>query len=139
MAAPAPKDVTATWQGRGLVFHGTAPGRAPITLDGDNREGPGPMENLLLALAACTGSDVVEVAKKKRLDLRELRLEVHGERRAEFPRRYTRIRIVYRVKAPGATEQAIRHAIDLSLQKYCSVTHSLHQDIAVEHELDLQA
>jgi putative redox protein len=97
------------------------------------------METLLLALAACTGSDVVDIAKKKRLDVKELTIDVTGERREDCPQRYVAIALTYRAVAPGATESQLRQAIDLSLQKYCSVTNSLQPDIAVRYELVLQA
>jgi putative redox protein len=97
------------------------------------------METLLLALAGCTASDVVVVLEKKRLALRELTVEVRGERRDEYPRRYVSIELVFRVTAPGATEDQVRQAIELSLAKYCSVTHSLNPDIPVRYELVLQA
>lgn len=138
MAAPF-KEVTATWQGRSMVFLGEAPGRPPVTIDGETTEGPSPMDLLLLALATCSGSDVVLILRKKRLDLKDLRVEVRGERRAEDPRRYVRIAVRYRVTAPGAAEPAVRQAIDLSVQKYCSVIHSLQSDIALSYELDLRA
>ena len=133
------KTVTAAWLARGLVFSGGATGRTAVTIDGDGNEGPSPMDTLLVALAGCTGSDVVVVLKKKRIDLRALKVEIRGERREQEPRRYTRIDIVYHVQAPGASEQAVRHAIDLSLQKYCSVSHSLNPDIPIGYELVLQA
>ena len=139
MAAPAVKSVTASWQSRGLVFSGGREGGTAVTIDGDGHEGPSPMDTLLVALAGCTGSDVVVVLKKKRVDLRALDVEIKGMRREQEPRRYTKIDIVYRVHAPGATEQAVRHAIDLSLEKYCSVTHSLNPDIPIGYELVLQA
>ena len=124
---------------RDLVFHGEGAGKVPITLDGDNVAGPGPMENLLLSLAACTGSDVVVILKKKRADLRALRVAVSGQRREEIPQRYTSIVITFHITAPGLDEAQARQTIDLSLEKYCSVAHSLAPDIAVRYELDLQA
>ena len=136
---PPSKHVALTWQGRGLVFRGEGAGRVPITIDGDNAEGPGPMESLLLALAACTGSDVVTVMRKKRVDLRELRVEVSGTRREDYPQRYAAIALRYHAAAPGAAEETLRHAINLSLEKYCSVTASLNPDIPVRYELVLQA
>jgi putative redox protein len=139
VAVPAMKTVTAAWLSRGLVFSGGATGRIAVTIDGDGNEGPSPMDTLLVALAGCTGSDVVVVLKKKRVDLRALRIEIKGERREQEPRRYSKIDIVYHVHAPGASEQAVRHAIDLSLQKYCSVSHSLNPDIPIGYELVLQA
>ncbi|MDP3773944.1 MAG: OsmC family protein [Gemmatimonadales bacterium] len=132
------KRVQLTWE-HDLVFRGEGAGKAPITLDGDNVAGPGPMENLLLALAACSGSDVVVILKKKRADLRSLRVEVAGERREEIPERYTAITITYHIAAPSLAEAQARHTIELSLEKYCSVAHSLAPDVAVRYELALQA
>jgi putative redox protein len=108
-------------------------------MDGQTAEGPSPMDMLLIALAGCTGSDVVHVLRKKRLDLQALRIDAVGQRRPEDPRRYTAITLRYAVAAPGATEAAVRQAIDLSLEKYCSVTHSLAPDIVIGYELELQA
>jgi putative redox protein len=133
------KLVTLTWQGRDLVFQGEAPGKAPIIVDGGAAEGPSPVEALLLALAGCTASDVVVVMRKKKVDLQRLTMEVRGQRRDEYPRRYVAIDLVYRITAPGATEPQVRQAIDLSLAKYCSVTHSLAPDIPIRYELVLQA
>ncbi|MFI5280392.1 MAG: OsmC family protein [Gemmatimonadales bacterium] len=139
MVPPVAKLVAASWQSRGLVFSGGAVDQPAVTVDGDGSEGPSPVDTLLVALAGCTGSDVVVVLKKKRVDLRALRVEVKGERREQEPRRFVKIDIVYHVHAPGASEQAVRHAIDLSLSKYCSVTHSLNPDIPIGYELVLQA
>lgn len=139
MATKNVKAITATWQGRSMVFRAEAEGKPAVMMDGETDEGPSPMDMLLIALAGCTGSDVVHVLRKKRLDLRALRLDVVGQRRPEAPRRYTAITLRYTVSAPGATEAAVRQAIDLSLEKYCSVTHSLAPDIAIGYELALQA
>lgn len=133
------KLVTTSWESRGLVFTGGVVGGTTITIDGDGKEATSPVDTLLVALAGCTGSDVVVILKKKRLDLRALRVEIRGQRREQEPRRYTKIDIVFHVHAPGASEQAVRQAIDLSLEKYCSVTHSLNPDIPIGYELALQA
>ena len=122
-----------------MVFRGEKPDTPPVTIDGDTVEGPSPMDTLLIAMAGCTGSDVVLVLEKKRVDLRELRIDITGTRREEQPQRYLAVRLVYTVTAPGATEQAVRQAIDLSLEKYCSVTHSLNPDIPITYDLVLQA
>ena len=129
------KRVTLNWV-QDLRFVGGEPGGPLITIDGDNAEGPGPMATLLLAAAACTGSDVVDILKKMRVPFRELTLEVAGIRREEHPRRYVSIHLDYRIV--GTEEEAkIRRAIDLSLEKYCSVVHSLAPDIVVAYELSL--
>lgn len=133
-----PKRVALAWR-HDLVFEGAADGKPPIVLDGAAVEGPSPMEAVLLALAGCSGADVVSILQKQRADLRAFRVEVVGERRDEHPKRYTAITLRFHVRAPGLGESHARRAIDLSLEKYCSVTHSLAKDIAVRYDLLLEA
>ena len=134
---PVTKQIVTTWQRRGMVFSGASPGKPPVTIDGDTTLGPSPVDTLLIALAGCTGSDVVLILGKKRVGLRELRIDVVGTRRDEDPRRFIAIKIIFTVSAPGASEQAVRHAIDLSLEKYCSVVASLAPDIKISYDLAL--
>ena len=126
-----------TWQHK-LVFSGGVAGGPSLTIDGNGAEAPGPMDTLLLALAGCCGSDVVSILEKMRCPVRALTIEVAGERRSEHPKRYTSIVLTFRVHAPGVPEERVRHAIDLSMEKYCSVHHSLAPDIAQRYELVLE-
>ncbi|HEY3011596.1 MAG TPA: OsmC family protein [Gemmatimonadales bacterium] len=130
------KRITITWQ-EGLRFSGGAPDGPMVTIDGDNAAGPGPMSTLLLAAAACSGSDVVLILEKMRVRLSELRIDVAGVRRKEEPRRYVSIHLDYRVVGEGLDQTKARRAIDLSLEKYCSVIHSLAPDIAITYALSL--
>jgi len=132
------KRATLTWR-RGMVFEGGVAGKAPTVLDAGGPEGPSPMEALLLALAGCTGADVVSILEKKRVKLVAFSVDVEGARRDEHPKRFTAITLTYRIKASGLSEEHARQAIELSLQKYCSVTHSLARDIALRHELALES
>src|SRR3954463_3131550 len=91
------KKATLTWQD-GLRFVGGEPEGPIVTVDGDNQKGPGPMLTLLLAAAACTGSDVVAVLQKMRVSLSDLRIEVSGTRREEEPRRYVAIHLDYALR-----------------------------------------
>jgi putative redox protein len=130
------KRAVLTWE-EGLRFHGGDPAGPSITIDGDNAAGPGPMLSLLLAAAACSGSDVVVILEKMRIKLREFRIEAAGVRREENPRRYIAIHLTYRLSGSGLDEAKARRAIDLSLEKYCSVVHSLAADIGITYELSL--
>jgi putative redox protein len=130
------KRITLEWQD-GLRFRGGDPSGASILIDGDNVEGPGPMLTLLLAAAACTGSDVVVVLKKMRVGFSGLRIEVSGVRRETEPRRYLSLHLDYRITGGGIDPAKVRRAIELSLEKYCSVIHSLAPDIAITYALSL--
>ena len=130
------KKVTLAWQ-QDLSFRGGESGRPAILIDGDNAAGPGPMVTLLLAAASCTGSDVVVILRKMQVPFSSLSIEVSGVRREVEPRRYTAIHFEYRVGGAGTDPVKVRRAIDLSLEKYCSVVHSLAPDIAITYALSL--
>ena len=130
------KRVTLAWE-RAMIFRGGAVEGPPIVIDGDNAAAPGPMLDLLLAAGACTGADVVTILEKMRVELRELRIEVSGLRQEEHPRRYTAIRFEFHLAGEGLDEARARRAIDLSLEKYCSVVASLAADIDIGYGLTL--
>jgi putative redox protein len=130
------KRVVLTWQ-EGLRFTGGAPEGPSTVIDGENAAAPGPMLTLLLAAASCSGSDVVVILQKMRVQLRQLRIEVAGVRREQDPRRYTAIHLEYHLDGEGLDQAKASRAIDLSLEKYCSVIHSLAPDIAITYALTL--
>jgi putative redox protein len=131
------KRVSLVWDEK-LHFQGGEAGKPGITIDGDNALGPGPMLTLLLAAASCTASDVVIVLEKMRMRPEQFRIDAAGTRREEEPRRYVAIHFTYVIKGGGVTEDKARRAIDLSLEKYCSVVHSLAPDIRVTYDLVLE-
>jgi putative redox protein len=130
------KRVSLTWLDR-MRFEGGAPGGPVTTVDADNATAPGPMLQLLIAAAGCTGADIVSILAKMRVPLRSLGIEVAGTRREEEPRRYVAIHFTYAMAGDGLDEARARRAIDLSIQKYCSVLHSLAPDIRVTYDLRL--
>lgn len=130
------KRVELTWR-EGMIFSGGEPGGLTAVIDADNATAPGPMLQLLLAAASCTAADVLLILRKMQVPPREFRIEVAGTRREEHPRRYTAIHFAYRLSGEGIDEARGRRAIDLSLEKYCSVVNSLAPDIRVTYELAL--
>ncbi len=104
-------------------FVGTSPSGHAMAIDSDrtSNKAPGPMELLLLALGACTATDVVSILKKKRQKLETLEVICSGERAAEPPKVWTKLEVVYRLRGT-LEEAAVKHAIELSEQKYCSVS-----------------
>jgi putative redox protein len=130
------KHIALAWTG-GLRFEGGEPGGPQLRIDGDNAAAPGPMLAVLLAAASCSAADVVDILAKMRAKLGSLDVEAWGDRRDEPPRRFIALRFRFRVRGDGLDEAKVRRAIDLSLEKYCSVMHSLAPDIPVSYELDL--
>jgi putative redox protein len=107
----------------GQRFVATGPASHAIVIDSDREtnSGPGPMELLLMALGACTATDVVGVLKKKRQKLESLEVVCSGERATEPPTVWTKLEIVYRLRGE-LDDAAVKHAIGLSEEKYCSVS-----------------
>jgi putative redox protein len=130
------KRVAVVWEG-GMRFRGGEPGGPTSLVDADNAAAPGPTLTLLMAAAACSGADVVSILEKMRVGLESLKVDVAGVRREEAPRRFVSIRFAFHLAGAGLDEAKARRAIDLSLEKYCSVVHSLAPDIAVEYDLHL--
>lgn len=80
-----------------------------------------PMEMVLVAIAGCTGMDVVSLLEKMRVKFTGLEMKIRGERREEHPRVFTKIEVEYIVYGPAVEEAAVKRAIELSQEKYCSV------------------
>ena len=132
------RSVRLDWMGEGLRFRGggTDPATPSVEVDGDGGTGPSPMLTLLLACAGCSGSDVVLILQKMRARLKSLSIDVRGVRGREDPKRYTAILFRYRMSADGVSREQAERAVTLSLEKYCSVVHSLAPDIAVDYEIE---
>jgi|SRR5690349_6084337 putative redox protein len=127
-------EVTMRWREQ-LQFEGGAPGRPAMLVDGDSKVATSPVELLLLSAAACTSSDVVIILRKQRVQLERLEVTMHGTRRDTEPRRYTAIAFHFNVRGEGVDEVKVRRAIDLSIEKYCSVVASLAPDIAITYDV----
>ena len=124
-----PLTATLTWQGD-LKFRAATP-RTEIILDSDSTAGPSPPEALAMALAGCMAIDVADIVLKGRHPMTTLEARIAGERRDDPPRRFVSFKLHF-VVGGAVPEHAIQRAIDLSREKYCSVWHSLSQDIALE-------
>jgi putative redox protein len=121
-----PTVVELLWE-HDLVFTGTS-GSTTMTLDSASAAGPSPTQALGFALAGCMAMDVVHVLTKGRHDLKGLKVGLIGERAEEEPRRFLRVAIHFTV-AGDVPQAPIQRAVDLSRDRYCSVWHSLRQDI----------
>ena len=81
-----------------------------------------PSDLLLLALASCTAVDVVEILRKKRMPLTLLEISAEGVQDEDPPWTFRKIHLHYKVDGHNLTGQAVEQAINLSEEKYCSVS-----------------
>ena len=128
MSPKPPTSLELVWT-RDLVLEGQS-GGASIVLDSAGQAGPSPVQALAFALAGCMGMDVVHILTKGRYDLRGLKIALVAERAQDTPHRITAVTIDFAVTGPVPREQ-VQRAIDLSHEKYCSVWHSMRQDIPI--------
>jgi putative redox protein len=135
MGDPTPPTVLdLSWE-RELRFTAQA-GDVQFTVDGSHVAGPSPMQALAAALAGCMAIDLVHILTKGRQPPAALRARFTGHRAATEPRRYERIDLHFTIQGdvpPGAVERGIA----LSREKYCSVWHSLRQDIDLQITYDI--
>lgn len=129
------------WAGR-MTFIGKAGTNHLVAMDttpefdGDN-SATKPLELLLVALGGCTGMDIVPLFKKMRQDVTAVELSITADRSEEHPKVYTKIDIEYVVTGRNLDEQNVRHAIELSQEKYCSVSAILRKACPVNYTVRL--
>ena len=115
---------------QGLQFVGEASSGHAIVMDGDlevggDNTGLRPMELLLIGLGGCAGMDVVSILRKKKQELTGLEIMVRGQKAEHLPKKYTDIGIEFLIKGRNISEEAVKKAISLSMDKYCSVKATL--------------
>jgi putative redox protein len=103
-------------------FAATSPSGHAVAFDSDrlSNTAPGPMEMVLMALGACTATDIVIILGKKRQKLEGLEVICSGERAAEPPTVWVKLDVLFRLRGK-VDEDAVKHAIELTKEKYCSV------------------
>ena len=121
---------------------GEVPDGTRVMIDGEDfpRTGMRPMELVLNALGACAAYDIVEMIRKRRIELKSYRIELEGLRADSTPAYYTKIRMKHVFDAPGLDRAMAERFVDLGVNKYCSVGSSLKAEmefeVVLEHEAD---
>jgi putative redox protein len=119
----------------GLTFNGhTSTGHELILDSADSAgAGPTPMALVVLALAGCTGMDVISILKKMRQDVTGYAVHVRGDRVAEYPRVYKTIEVEHVVRGRKLDEANVARAVELSATRYCPVSAMLGKSATVTH------
>ena len=107
---------------------GATSGPSAIVVDSDGAAGPSPMQVTAFGLAGCMAADVLSILQKGRHPLSAFRVSFTGERAPDPPRRFVRVALHFHVSG-AVPREALERAIKLSRETYCSVWHSLRQDI----------
>ncbi|WP_430005275.1 OsmC family protein [Metabacillus idriensis] len=123
-----------------MSFSGTTPSGHEVKMDaaedfGGENTGARPTELLLNAVAGCTGIDIISILQKMRLSPSSFHMEVSGTRAEDHPKRFTAIHIHYVLEGDLPEDKVIR-AIQLSKDKYCSVSQSLNAEISAGYSIN---
>ncbi|MUK88014.1 OsmC family peroxiredoxin [Ornithinibacillus sp. L9] len=132
-------DLRIKWNDK-MAFSSTTPSGHEIKMDaaeevGGQNTGARPTELLLNAVAGCTGIDIISILKKMRLEPTNFQMDVQGERADDHPKKFTTIHIHYALDGELPEDKVVR-AIQLSKDKYCSVSHSLSAEINVSYSIN---
>ncbi|TGM77751.1 OsmC family peroxiredoxin [Leptospira mtsangambouensis] len=104
---------------------------------GGKNSGPRPMELLIMGLAGCSSIDVLMILNKHRIEVKDYSVEVDAEReKVEETNLFKNIHLKFKVKGDFKEEQ-VKRAIDLSLEKYCSVAKTLEKTAKITYEFEL--
>ncbi len=109
-----------------------------IVLDGAQEHGGRnigirPMEAVLIGVGGCSAFDVVAILKKSRQDIQDCVVELSAERAPTAPKVFTRINMKFVVTGSSLRESAVRRAVELSAEKYCSATAMLRNSVEITH------
>jgi putative redox protein len=103
----------------------------------DEGIGVKPSDLLLIAVAACTAVDVVEILTKKRMPLTHLEISTSSEQEPNPPWTFRKIHLHFRVSGKNLTAKAVAQAIELSEEKYCSVAATLRATAQITTDFEI--
>ena len=131
-----------TWV-QDALFVGESGSGHTITMDGSPDDGgrdlaARPMEMVLLGMGGCTAIDVASMLRKQRQDVRDIIVELEAERADDFPKVFTSVKLIYRVRGKKLNRALVERAVSLSDEKYCSATAMIRKSANVTHQIVLE-
>lgn len=136
------ESIKVSWA-EGLSFAGEVDGH-PIVMDakedvGGKDKGPRPKPLMMVALAGCTGMDVISILNKMRVEVADFQIEVEGDITEEHPKHFTQMHIIYRFKGENLDRSKLEKAVDLSQERYCGVSESYRKAMKISHEIVIES
>ena len=115
-----------------------------ITMDADpevggKKRGPKPKLLLLVALAGCTGMDVVSILNKMKVEFNKMNIRVDGDTADEHPKKFIKIRITYEITGKNIDRNKVEKAIIMSQERYCSVSATLRESVKIDYLINIKS
>ena len=105
--------------------------------NGGNNEGPRPKAFMMVALAGCTGMDVISILKKMRVEVTYFNIRVEGELLEEHPKKFEAMKVIYEVKGNNLERDKIEKAVNLSIERYCGVNANYRDAMKMSYEITI--
>lgn len=126
-----------------MSFVGEASSGHSVVMDGSPEHGgrnlgPRPMEMILLGLGGCTSFDIVSILQKSRVAIDDCIVEINAQRSDEIPAVFTKIHVHYIVKGAGLQDKQVKRAVELTSEKYCSVSMMLKQSVEISYDYEIE-
>lgn len=136
----ATEKVTISWL-ENMAFEAKVNGHkimldASDAVGGENR-GPRPKPLMMVALAGCTGMDVISILKKMRVEVEAFNVVVEGDITEEHPKQFSQMRVVYEFKGTDLPMDKLEKAVNLSEERYCGVSAMLKKAIGITTQIRL--
>lgn len=127
---------------KGMHFQGEGSSKVVTNMDtsvtaGGTGHGSSPMEILLMTIAGCSGMDIVTILDKMKVKFQRFETTVEGERSADHPRVFKDIEVVYKFWGDSLTKDKLERAVQLSMEKYCSVANMIDRAANLTYRIDI--
>lgn len=133
-------EVSIKWKGN-MAFETEVNGHK-LVLDatpevGGEDRGPRPKPLVMVALAGCTGMDVVSILKKMRVEIEGFEIKVEGNLSEEHPKTFTELKLIYEFKGKDLPMDKLKKAVEMSDEKYCGVSAFYKKAVPLSYEIRL--
>lgn len=127
---------------QGMHFQGEGSSKVRTNIDtsvtaGGTGHGTNPMELLLMAIAGCSGMDIISMLEKMKVEVQRFEMLVEGERASDHPRVFKDIEIVYKFWGQSLAEDKLQRAAQLSMEKYCSVANMIDKAANLTYRIEM--
>ena len=129
---------TVTWQGD-MLMQGETESGYQVMMDGNKKKASSPMELVLLAAGGCSSIDVTSILEKARQDIKGCQVEITSERADAVPAVFTKIHLNFVVTGNDMSEKHVARAVNMSMEKYCSVSIMLGKAVEITHSYEIKA
>lgn len=103
--------------------------------NGGSDAGPRPKVLMMVALAGCTGMDVVSILAKMRVELTYFNLKIEGDINDDHPKKFNSMKVIYEFKGENLEYEKLEKAVKLSVEKYCGVNANYKDAMKMDYEI----